>query len=1103
MDQATTSSQLGDVTLTNDLAKIHYIAEQSIRNAHSRAEHKTAPPCPDFATKWKVEKAQVRALYTERASDLASSDQYKGAQVDDTEFAKALYAKHYAELDTKRVPSIFALQLIAFRAAVQMLLSSGKMSGSQSAQVKNEGTAELSEKKKCNVDNVTDQDVQTLEAAVGKGVKALENINKLFGEFDDWNDELEWLTRVSETQMKARKEKVIIGVVGGTGAGKSSLINALIDEKDILTTDCMRASTAVPVEVSYNSGSPQYRAEVQFIEQKDWIRELEILFAELRDHSEELARGEVLKDAEAAVALDKIMAVYPAFERQKLSESTPTELLEDTRITKMLGQTIDIEENNSKKFAQSLKSYIDSKGKKRERPKSTTMKTASGLHPDSVEDMELADRGIGLWPLVRVVRVFVPAKALSTGAVLVDLPGIYDSNAARVAVANDYMKCCSAHWIVAPINRAVNDKVARDLLGKNFRAQMHMDNAFSDITFVCSKTDDIAPTEVAQSLGLELPDIDGVGAFPERLETLKIQLQAHKDCLSQIADKIDATEEEIEELEERLAEDFDLDAASLLSPQKRKRASTAGDSREELLASTAVSENIGDEDEDKDEASELVRQLHELGARRKALNKQRRKIQRELEVCQRTEFDDLRSCIMARNDFSKHEIRHDFARTVAGLDLEDEQLDGNPSQAPLRDYGELERDLSVFCVSTKAYQGLRSNSARNCRVLGFSQLEQTEIPALQQYCIALTRKSREKTARRFLVALNVLLQSMSLWSSPATETSAKRRGEIEAGFRGALHDLTEALEKSRDACISASRSIIQQQITGHLDRAWRHGHKEYSSTVAGWNASSREGGFHWVTYHALCRRQGVHKTFNLNDQIAYPMISRTKPGWRKAFEGLLPDAYQQLGEDLKLAFSRFHSEALRWAQWELSRATSERLQRRLVALHESINQEVETLEDWTDQEKRKAKSRFSDNVTTGFQETYEAGGQHKGTGTLRAIRRTMSQPAGEKGIPVFRDVTDKVGQAFEEWLRELDKKLERLVEGRLQEATQDYHCALLAPHLRSCSEEEMRLKARTYDLIRGVEVELQLGRLLELDHPSELETAPQMDQPGAAATEDY
>jgi len=47
-------------------------------------------------------------------------------------------------------------------------------------------------------------------------------------------------------------------------------------------------------------------------------------------------------------------------------------------------------------------------------------------------------------------------------------------------------------WIVAPINRAVDDKAAKSLLGESFKRQLKYDGTYSRITFICSKTDDIS-----------------------------------------------------------------------------------------------------------------------------------------------------------------------------------------------------------------------------------------------------------------------------------------------------------------------------------------------------------------------------------------------------------------------------------------------------------------------------------------------------------------------------------------------------------------------------------------------------------------------------------
>ena len=78
----------------------------------------------------------------------------------------------------------------------------------------------------------------------------------------------------------------IIGVVGNTGAGKSSVINAMLEEERLVPTNCMRACTAVVTEMSWNPSndeSEKYRAHIEFIEASDWEKDLRISLTELMD----------------------------------------------------------------------------------------------------------------------------------------------------------------------------------------------------------------------------------------------------------------------------------------------------------------------------------------------------------------------------------------------------------------------------------------------------------------------------------------------------------------------------------------------------------------------------------------------------------------------------------------------------------------------------------------------------------------------------------------------------------------------------------------------------------------------------------------------------
>ena len=73
---------------------------------------------------------------------------------------------------------------------------------------------------------------------------------------------------LSEVEKRLVFPKTVIAVVGDTGSGKSSLMNAILDHRSVLPTSGIRACTAVVVEVVQNTTSNEFEADIEFLQRK-------------------------------------------------------------------------------------------------------------------------------------------------------------------------------------------------------------------------------------------------------------------------------------------------------------------------------------------------------------------------------------------------------------------------------------------------------------------------------------------------------------------------------------------------------------------------------------------------------------------------------------------------------------------------------------------------------------------------------------------------------------------------------------------------------------------------------------------------------------------
>ncbi|KAK3491869.1 hypothetical protein B0T13DRAFT_518836 [Neurospora crassa] len=888
----------------------------------------------------------------------------------------------------------------------------------------------------------------------------------------------QWLKLINDVQSRAKPTRTIVGVVGNTGAGKSSVISAVLDEERLLATNCMRACTASPTEISYNhSKDPNglYRAEVEFITSAEWLKELQELYSDLLDGNGEVSRESSNEDSEAGIAYAKIKAVYPRLVKDTMPKHSPVELVNQPSVRNVLGTTRKLQATTAGGLYRQLQSYVDSKEKN-------------------------TDKSIEYWPLIKVVRIYTKAPVLSTGVCLVDLPGVQDSNAARAAVAANYMKACTGLWIVAPITRAVDDKTAKSLLGDTFKRQLKYDGAYSAVTFICSKTDDISVTEAVESLNLEervsqhetqiRSKEDEIKKLKKKLGELKDQEAACDEIRDHIEEELDKWEVLLEKLD-RGEQVFD---PSEDQPKKRKRRGGARGSRKrrnnDPIDSDSGSSSDSDSDSDGDNsASDKENSDPKAGEEKKPLTKEdidtrmaslkdeKKKTHagirdlKDQEEETRTAIKEIESekknlesevkaiCIQGRNEYSRTAIKKDFAMGIKELDQEtaiEEDEENFDPDVDLRDYDKVAETLPVFCVSSRAFQKLSGRLVRDkINSAGFRSLEETEIPQLQAHAQKLTENGRAASCRRFLADLSQLLNSLSMWATNdgtrSNLTDSEKRAE-ENHLRKRIDQMEQELDDVVKETMNNLKEALAENIYEIFEKYLPVAADRALPTATGWGAHRDAGGLLWSTYRATCRRNGVFSGASgprdFNAELIEPIHTPLSTTWERTFQRRLPGVLVNFAKSTKLLLETFHREAtIRTQQRANNYHGINMLYQQLQAHCQKISELPDALNAIVQEQQRDVNRSFAPTIQTQMERAYQACAEERGSGCLRRMKDIMEAHVGTQRMSIFQAATRVVQDQLGVMCRELKK--------RLQDEADDLHDILRRDHLSALVGSEV------------------------------------------------
>lgn len=178
-----------------------------------------------------------------------------------------------------------------------------------------------------------------------------------------------------------------------------------------------------------------------------------------------------------------------------------------------------------------------------------------------------------LWPLVRVVRIYMRSPILQSGLVLVDCPSPRDLNFARSRATERYLRNCHEVFGVSTMEDALTDPCVADIISRNGRHR--------PLRIICTKSEDVDPREVERTQ----PDISlQTRAFRQQAETLRKQVKRAE--AQRRKGLVEALEEEARSRD--MLEDMEHVMGKFLSERRNKQASS------QLIAKYAPQVQVGE-----------------------------------------------------------------------------------------------------------------------------------------------------------------------------------------------------------------------------------------------------------------------------------------------------------------------------------------------------------------------------------------------------------------------------------------------------------------------------------------------------------------------------
>ncbi|TDZ41283.1 Nuclear GTPase SLIP-GC [Colletotrichum trifolii] len=424
------------------------------------------------------------------------------------------------------------------------------------------------------------------------------------------------------------------------------------------------------------------------------------------------------------------------------------------------------------------------------------------------------------------------------------------------------------------------------------------------------------------------------------------------------------------------------------------------------------------------------------------------------------------SCIKMRNDLSRESLTTYFSRVVkeaekkAAIAISNEDAD---FVVPFLE----SRPLPVFCTSSHVYQEMTELSSGDADIsIGFEEVEDTEIPQLQDHAQQLTEELRVAKQREVLGGISQLLGSIAMWAHAQKGSSASVNPEMLRLYMTQLED--DFVDDFEDC----NRKMGQRQslFYNRMSTLLSHAESGAEEVAEGWCVSRTHGGLAHSTLKATFGRNGVWRDRDFNEDLLEAYSPHIVNDWNAFFNVQIPARYDSLSKTVTEKILKYHEDITKGLGDGNAEASgvAAKLLRQARQHTNTVNSLVARAKDLIRKAQQVANRAPVRHVTRVMRPGYQACGAEKGAGSLRRMKDAILDHVADNRDELFAGAGTEVKKVMQQAFDEVNEILRVGLADIVSASKTDYNLALAARE-ESARVEEVALKRSMKDVLESAE----------------------------------